>query len=429
MAFNFPTNPTNGQVYQAENGYTYVYRSSTDSWLGTSPITDPNATISGPPGTVGYTGSRGVIGYTGSAGTMIGANGNNITNYPPDFVGPIPPNTASASTEFLNVDPASRIIITVYNLRITDSGGLLLQFGTDSGYIVGPNRYLSNGSWVNGSTGAVVTGHDSSGFFINLSSNQVYMNLTITLTRASANTWVCTHHGSAANGMGVTDSATTNVFTLVGGGSISLGNDVVTKLRLIGKTGQIQTGAARILYDDAGVQGAGPGSGFVGYTGSAGAAGNGNTSTLVERKAATGTAVDFTAIPNWVKRITVNFYGVSTNGTNSLQVQLGTASGISVADYISSVQSTAVSTTGLLVTPGAAASSSYLGSLVLSTMGGPSPLWIASGTSTRNDSATYYFAGGAILPGTLTTVRFTTYHASGTGVNTFDGGFISIIYE
>lgn len=429
MAFNFPTNPTNGQVYQAENGYTYVYRSSTDSWLGTSPITDPNATISGPPGTVGYTGSRGVIGYTGSAGTMIGANGSNITNYPPDFVGPIPPNTASASTEFLNVDPASRIIITVYNLRITDSGGLLLQFGTASGYIVGPNRYLSNGSWVNGSTGAVVTRHDSSGFFINLSSNQVYMNLTITLTRASANTWVCTHHGSAANGMGVTDSATTNVFTLVGGGSINLGNDVVTKLRLIGKTGQIQTGAARILYDDAGVQGAGPGSGFVGYTGSAGAAGNGNTSTLVERKAATGTAVDFTAIPNWVKRITVNFYNISSNGTNSLQLQLGTVSGIIATGYQSTSQSNTSSTTGFVLTPGHAPNYNYIGSLVLTTMGGLNPIWILSGTASRKDTATYYISGGVTLPGPLTTVRFTTYHATGSGVDTFNAGVIGIIYE
>jgi hypothetical protein len=30
---------------------------------------------------------------------------------------------------------------------------------------------------------------------------------------------------------------------------------------------------------------------------------------------ATGTSVDFTGIPSWVKRVTVMFSGVSTNGT------------------------------------------------------------------------------------------------------------------
>ena len=37
-----------------------------------------------------------------------------------------------------------------------------------------------------------------------------------------------------------------------------------------------------------------------------------------------GTSIDFTSIPSWVKRITVMFNGVSTNGTSIVQVQLGT---------------------------------------------------------------------------------------------------------
>jgi len=35
-----------------------------------------------------------------------------------------------------------------------------------------------------------------------------------------------------------------------------------------------------------------------------------------------GTSKDFTGIPSWVKRITVMFNGVSTNGTNSPIIQL-----------------------------------------------------------------------------------------------------------
>jgi len=39
-----------------------------------------------------------------------------------------------------------------------------------------------------------------------------------------------------------------------------------------------------------------------------------------------GTAVDFTGIPSWVKRITVMFDGVSTNGSSLLRVQIGAGS-------------------------------------------------------------------------------------------------------
>ena len=39
-----------------------------------------------------------------------------------------------------------------------------------------------------------------------------------------------------------------------------------------------------------------------------------------------GTAIDFTGIPSWAKRITVMFNGVSTNGTSNPQIQLGSGS-------------------------------------------------------------------------------------------------------
>jgi hypothetical protein len=47
-----------------------------------------------------------------------------------------------------------------------------------------------------------------------------------------------------------------------------------------------------------------------------------------------GVSIDFTSIPSWVKRITVMFSGVSTNGTSPLQVQLGTSGGVDATSYI-----------------------------------------------------------------------------------------------
>ena len=39
-----------------------------------------------------------------------------------------------------------------------------------------------------------------------------------------------------------------------------------------------------------------------------------------------GTSIDFTGIPSWVKRITVMFNGVSTSGTSFKQIQIGSGS-------------------------------------------------------------------------------------------------------
>lgn len=312
MSFNFPVNPTNGQIYSAPNGYQYVYRSDTDSWLGTAPVTDPSQSISGPPGSVGYTGSQGIAGYTGSAGNMVGANGNNIVNYPPDFVGPIPPNIFS-STEFLNINSTSRIVISVYNLKISDNAGLLLQFGTSSGYLIGPDLYSASSTTINGLTNAISTVGSDRGFVINLNSNSLYLNLTITLTRSGANNWVCTHHGTAVAGLGpLAGFSIDNFSNIIGGGSVNVGNAVIDRLRLICRSavpgattpGVINTGQTRILYDDAGAIPGDPSSGFVGYTGSAGnfgytgSAGSGTLNTYFESSEISLAGVSSSVIPH-----------------------------------------------------------------------------------------------------------------------------------
>jgi hypothetical protein len=50
----------------------------------------------------------------------------------------------------------------------------------------------------------------------------------------------------------------------------------------------------------------------------------GGSLTLATAQTASGTAVDFTGIPSWAKRITVMFNGVSTNGSSIILIQLGT---------------------------------------------------------------------------------------------------------
>ena len=56
-----------------------------------------------------------------------------------------------------------------------------------------------------------------------------------------------------------------------------------------------------------------------------------------------GTSIDFTGIPSWVKRVTVMFNGVSTTGASIKLVQIGAGSIIS-AGYDSSAGNLATST-------------------------------------------------------------------------------------
>lgn len=144
---------------------------------------------------------------------------------------------------------------------------------------------------------------------------------------------------------------------------------------------------------------------------------------------ASGSSVDFTGIPSWVKRITVMFSGVSTDGTSNPIIQLGsgsvTTSGYtSASSTISTTVSTTTYTNGFGI-PSASASAVFQGSVFISLISGNT--WIASGVICRTDSTglTFTVGGSIALSGALDRVRITT--AGGT--NTFDAGSINILYE
>ena len=144
-----------------------------------------------------------------------------------------------------------------------------------------------------------------------------------------------------------------------------------------------------------------------------------------------GTSIDFTGIPSWVKRVTVMFNGVSTNGSSLIQVQLGTSSGVETTGYVSLISSygalvTANSTTGIIATAVGNASYVLTGLITICTMG--SNLYISSQV-TSTDPAIGNFnntgTGRKTTAGTLDRVRITTVN----GTDTFDAGSINILYE
>ena len=141
-----------------------------------------------------------------------------------------------------------------------------------------------------------------------------------------------------------------------------------------------------------------------------------------------GTSIDFTSIPSWVKRVTVMFSGVSTNGTSSYLVRIGSGSVLatgytSTASYMTTTPNTASDTTGFIIRSDNA-SNNICGAMVLYNISGNNWVETWAGGGTGNNQS--YVGGGAVsLSGTLDRVRITTVN----GTDTFDAGSINILYE
>jgi hypothetical protein len=152
---------------------------------------------------------------------------------------------------------------------------------------------------------------------------------------------------------------------------------------------------------------------------------------LETAKASTsGTNVDFTGIPSWVKRVTVMFNGVSTNGGSQIQFQLGTSSGVETSGYSGgagyATSAFSANSSGFLYADTASANSSYArtGAFYFTTMG--SNVWAVTGNSyTTSGAVMFSMAGAKTLSGTLDRIRITTVN----GTDTFDAGSINILYE
>ena len=139
-----------------------------------------------------------------------------------------------------------------------------------------------------------------------------------------------------------------------------------------------------------------------------------------------GTSIDFTGIPAWVKRITVMFVGVSTSGTSPIQIQIGNGSP-ETSGYLSGAQtagSAANITSGFSLEQSCAATSVRHGMAFISTLG--SNVWSYSTITNRSDTtAISWGSGSKTTSATLDRVRITTVN----GTDTFDAGTINLLYE
>jgi hypothetical protein len=146
-----------------------------------------------------------------------------------------------------------------------------------------------------------------------------------------------------------------------------------------------------------------------------------------------GTSIDFTGLPAWVKRITVMFSGVSTNGTSIPRLQLGDAGGVENTGYegysvragaANNAYSTAFSA-GFDFNDASTAALVRTGEIKLTLLTGNQ--WVVAGVYTAIGTTAYQttMAGSKTLSDVLTQVRITTVN----GTDTFDAGIINILYE
>jgi hypothetical protein len=169
--------------------------------------------------------------------------------------------------------------------------------------------------------------------------------------------------------------------------------------------------------------------------GTTGVQGNSGAFVADTAKTATGTSVDFTGIPSWVKRVTIMFSGVSTSGTSPPIIQIGYQSPVTTTGYLGTNTAAGSGVASLVYTAGFgigvstsqwSAAAVFHGAITLSLLNSTTNAWVASGVvSLSNNDTTFITSGSVSLLGALDRVRITTLG----GVQTFDAGSINIIYE
>jgi hypothetical protein len=147
-----------------------------------------------------------------------------------------------------------------------------------------------------------------------------------------------------------------------------------------------------------------------------------------------GTSIDFTSIPSWVKRITVSCQGVSTNGTSLGLFQLRTSGGAETSGYVGYGIQQISNSSGLRSYTEGFAFGNGTASTAASTRNGVGVFTLLTGNTwafqgqwadTTGNSVIVQAAGTKSLSAALTGVRITTVN----GTDTFDAGTINILYE
>lgn len=141
----------------------------------------------------------------------------------------------------------------------------------------------------------------------------------------------------------------------------------------------------------------------------------------------TQTSIDYTGLPSGIKRLTISFQGVSTNGTDRWLVQIGNATFTTTgyAGQVNSGAGVAANSSGFEINNNVVAANNHSGQIVITKVDTNTyaQLGVVASQTGSNSLAT---SGGSIALGAeLERVRITTTG----GTNQFDAGKINVAYE
>jgi hypothetical protein len=149
---------------------------------------------------------------------------------------------------------------------------------------------------------------------------------------------------------------------------------------------------------------------------------------------ASGTAIDFTGIPSWAKKLTVVINGISTVGTSPIIILLGTSTGLHYSGYSGAVFNDV--TTGPMIGGNYSGTSGFplvytwdnYGFLtgMIDFINIKDTIWVGTGQFGRADGAGFHRTAGAKdVSGVLDRLRVTTVG----GLDTFDFGQVNLLFE
>ena len=144
-----------------------------------------------------------------------------------------------------------------------------------------------------------------------------------------------------------------------------------------------------------------------------------------------GTSQLWTGIPQWAKKVTVAFSGVSCASSSGILVQIGagsiiTTGYISAGSRIASTVATNTSTSGFFINQtGATGSEVSSGAITLLNVTGNT--WVCSHSLGSSSGGVTYVGGGTLaLGGALARVQVAVVNS---GTDSFDAGSVTVIYE
>jgi hypothetical protein len=142
-----------------------------------------------------------------------------------------------------------------------------------------------------------------------------------------------------------------------------------------------------------------------------------------------GTTVDFTGIPSWVRRVTVALNQVSLSGAAHILIQIGSGS-VQTTGYTASgayaqavnISNSTTATNGVPIFSGSGAN--VISAVITFCLVG-SNVYVAGYSGHINGGGGVFGGGSVTLSGAIDRVRIT----SANGTDTLDAGSVNILYE